>query len=777
MQLVQPRRVHYYIVSNAGMTRGIFRTRRRKEAPMLSGQIGARLALLGCLTLYATAAPAQSRAVPTDRPATASASTAAGAGAPAAPAVATSTPTGPDYRRLFRPVFQPAVLVWFGGLLWLLLALDYRRFWSLRTVDVLAVIFLAVAFEFRHDTRPVTSRAPEISYAFTAWTALFTICAYFFLRTLGQLLRRTTTKTPPPNIGAAAWVLLAFVVSTNFCTLPVADVGERGKRAALGGQYLRQTGNLPYGQTAFEAADGPLMYALHAALLKPASILRPAAGSPPVASDSSTAPDSDRAPGAALSNLAPARWISGAAHALLLLGIVILGRQYHSATTGAMLAGLYGILAPVAGEVAVAPMTVPGALVVWALLFASPKARTIGAALSGILLATAAGTMFYAGLLAPAWFGYFLRRRPAPPTIEEARPIRAASGSAVIDEDPAPRPRKPRDWGAPAFVAAFLLVAGAAKWYALHRTEPLPPRPDVCLAAVGRASVLGTHELSIRDGRWILLPTSGTTQSTALPSRCPVAPVMRWLADDGRPDAGPTLSAELLREVPADVWRRNQVAPPTELRPGGTHEVALRNIRPADPQAARALVVLYREAVGHYSWWQRRIAAGRTIFESVFAGETEAPLDAILSPSPAPTRPAAASGNPQWSAWSEWKRKEHDVLNGQDAGMAARTLARARIARMVDVRRYVFAGYLLLALVLLAVMVAFRSRCTVFHLGAASAALILAVQLWRADGGGADLPWYLPLTMLTLFAGRRRDALPPPNAAPPRIPEADSAVR
>ncbi|MGB9624757.1 MAG: hypothetical protein ACPMAQ_07830 [Phycisphaerae bacterium] len=734
---------------------------------MPGGRISTRLALLGCVTLFATTASAQSPATPTGGPAAAAVATATGSGTLAGPAVATSAPTGPDYRRLFRPVFEPAVLVWFGGLLWLLLALDYRRFWSLRTVDVLAIILLAVAFEFRHDARPVTPKAPDISYAFAAWTALFALCGYLFLRTLGQLLRRTAREAPPPGIGAAAWVLLAFAVSTNFCTLPVADVGERGKRAALGGQYLRETGNLPYGQTAFEAADGPLLYMLHAAFVKPASDVRPTAGSRPPTSDPSTAVGSLPAPGAASPNLAAARWISGIAHALLLLGIVILGRQYHSATTGAMLAGLYGVLAPVAGEVAIAPMTIPGALVVWALIVASPKARTIGAVLSGILLAAAAGTMFYAGLLAPAWFGYFLRRRPAAPTIEEARPIRAASETAA-DEVLAPPPRKVRDRGALAFVAAFLLVAGAVKWYALHKTEPLPPRPDVCLAAIGQASVLGTHELSILGGRWVLLPTSGTTQPPALPSRCPVAPMMRWLADDGKPDAGPMLSARLLQEIPADVWRQNQVAPPTGLRLSGPHEVALRNIRPADPQAARALVVMYRQAVSRYSWWQRRIAAGRTIFESVFAGETEAPADVMSSRPPATTRPAAASVNQRWSAWSEWKRKEYDVLDGQDAGMAARTLARARIARIVDVRRWVFAGYLLLALVLLAVMVAFRSRCTVFHLGAVSAALILAAQLWRADGGGADIPWYLPLTMLTLFAGCSGEALPSAVANPCR---------
>ncbi len=777
MQLVLPRRVHYYIVGNAGMTRGIIRTRRRKEALMPARRISARLALLGCVTLFATTASAQSLTVPTGGPATAAVSTAVGSDTLAGRAAATSAPTGPDYRRLFRPVFEPAVLVWFGGLLWLLLALDYRRFWSLRTVDVLAIILLAVAFAFRHDIRPATPKAPDISYAFAAWTALFASCAYLFLRTLGQLLRRTAREAPPPGIGAAAWVLLAFAVSTNFCTLPVADVGERGKRVVLGGRYLRETGTLPYGQTAFEAADGPLLYMLHAAFLKPAPNVRPTAGSRPATSAPSTAADSNRAPGAAPLNLAPTRWISGVAHALLLLGIVILGRQYHSATTGAMLAGLYGVLAPVAGEVAMAPLTVPGALVVWALIVASPKARTIGAVLSGILLAAAAGTMFYAGLLAPAWFGYFLRRRPAARTIEEARPIRAASEIATADADPAPPPRNVRDRGALAFVAAFVVVAGAVKWYALHKTEPLPPRPEVCLAAIGQASVLGTHELSILDGRWVLLPTSGTTQSTALPSRCPAAPVMRWLADDGNPDAGPMLSSRLLQEIPADVWRQNHVAPPTGLRLSDTHEVALRNIRPADPQAARALVVMYRQAVGRYSWWQRRIAAGRTIFESVFAGETEAPVAAMSSLSPATTRPAAASGDERWSAWSEWKRKEYDVLHGQDAGMAARTLARARIARVVDVRRWVFAGYLLLALVLLVVMVVFRSRCTVFHLGAASAALILAGQLWRADGGGAEIPWYLPLTMLTLFAGRPGDALRPPRPMPPRIPEAEPVVR
>src|SRR5690606_19410701 len=116
--------------------------------------------------------------------------------------------------------------------------------------------------------------------------------------------------------------------------------GGADVRARLGGEYLGSTGHMPYGQVAMDEADGPLAYALHAALAKPAA--------------------------AALASVDATRCISGLAYAMILVGIVVIGWQRHSATMGALLAALYGLLPPVIAQLATAAVTVPGAIVIWA---------------------------------------------------------------------------------------------------------------------------------------------------------------------------------------------------------------------------------------------------------------------------------------------------------------------------------------------------------------------------------------------------------------------------
>jgi hypothetical protein len=669
----------------------------------------------------------------------------------AAPLPATA-PTGPDYRRLFRPVFQPPVLVWFGGLLWLILAIDFRRFWSLRTVDVLVIVAICILFQFRGDDRRITGGNADVSYAFVAWTGIFVVSAYLFLRAISRLLHRAARETPGPAIGAATWVFLAFVASMNLCSVPVANVGDSGICATRDAEYLRTTGQMPYGQLSpcGGGMDGPLMYALQAALLKPA------ADTSAVVSQKTT--------------LTPAepqttRWISGIAEMALLLGIIVLGWQQHSATMGALLAALYGILPPVVTELAAADATVPAALVIWAMIAATPRAKSAGAVVSGALLAVASGVMFYPALLAPAWFGYFLRRRRADSAGEHAvqpGPLSEPMEAALMT----PRPqRRPRDFGAVAFVASFVVVVGLTKAYAFQKTVPAPPRTEGILAVIGEHASVGTHELTIRNGEWALSPIVGTTQLSPATSEDFVTSGLQWLADDGSAGHAPVLSSQLVQQVPKETWAKNHVPPPPAAWPPGRADVRLREIRPGNAEAARALNVLYTQAVSEYPWWRRAFASGRTIFEATCLRELDPRANTAAASEGERSALAAASAVGESSAWTEWEKGHRNVLQGPDAGLTARSHARTTITEIRRAHRYAIGTLLAVSLAVFLALAVFKSRCTLWHVCAVSAALTVGAELCRVHGGGSDVAWYLPLVIVALFAGRTARASAPPHTA------------
>lgn len=788
MQLVIREGVDYHMTVMSEMDIRVVRPLRRKEARMPARLVFTAWALIASTATFAATAVAE-EAASASRPSSTAAAAHEASPPPtvspvaASPVVAPSTttqtgasavsgPSGPDYRKLFRPVFQPAVLVWFGGLLWLMLATDFRQFWSLRTVDVVAIVALSVLFQFRQDDRTVTVANADVSYAFIAWTGMFVVCAYLFLRTLGQLLRRAARETPTPGIGAGAWIFLAFVVSMNFCSLPAADVGEAATRAVVGGEYLRATGMLPYGQIGPGEMSGPLLYTLTAADWTRVTRLPHAIGGPESRSTSGERAGG-QSPAAASPDLKAAKRISGVAHALLLLGIVMLGWQYHSAATGALLAALYGILPPVVGDLAMPNMTVPAALIVWALITASPKTKALGAAISGVLLMVAAGVALYPGLLVPAWFGYFLRRRPSDAAIEEIRSARPASELAA-DEIPGALPRRRRrDFSTLAFVLACVVAGASIKWYALQRTAPMPPRGDGILAAIGRGAAVGTHELTITDGVWQLSPIADTTERAVMTTESATTTALQWLAEDGSTGQGPRLSPELLQGIGKATWAQSDLPPPPSDWLRGQPDVPLCEIRPTNPEATRALRMMYRQATTAYPWWRRTVASGRTIFENTFIHEFHLVGERAFFAGHTTSRPTTATEADATGAWGQWKKRQRQVLHDEDANLSARSEARAQIKAITEEHQYVLAGHVALCLAMFLVMVIFKSRCTPWHLCVTSAALLAGVELWRMDGSGADVAWYIPLVMVALFAGRLPIAAMPARTitqpAPPTL--------
>lgn len=640
---------------------------------MLAGRL--IVLLLVFLVLTSTVAVAQPTEPPDDHP------------------VPSTSPATPDYLHLFRPIFDTKTLLWFGALLWLLMAVDYRRFWSARTLDVFVVVLLPILFVVRNDDRQVSLFDRTLSYDLIVWTGFAAVAAYFTLRTLGQLLRREAREWSGPTAGAAVWVLFGFAICTTYCSLTEMDLGAHAVEAMTGSSYTRSTGMLPYGQPGITSQNGPLLYLLHASL----------AGSGTAA--------------------APANWVAGAAHALVLLGMVILGWQYHSVRLGAMLAGLYALLPPVLDQVTSPDITVPAGLIIWALITAAPAAGSLGAAVSGILLAAAAGMMFYPALLGPVWFAYFLRRPKPVPNV--------------------------RSYSSLAFLLAFLLAGGGIAGYAVNKTMPMPSRTPVNLVASPDNPFRRPYTLTITNGRWMLTGALATTTTTAEKPQPNATAFTQWLASDGGVDTdGPVLAPEKVTQIPESAWSTARVTTQPADALNKSHGVPLRWIRPADAEAARALAVIYQQAVAEYPWWRRSLAATRTILENSWMA-----LAVIETP----------QAEPPGGVWALWRQREVRQLDGKDAGSDADSLIEKRIRRIDQLHEYTWLAHATLCVVIFIILLAAASRCTPWHLCAATAAIVTATQLWKPANGGTDFAWFLPLVVAALLSGRK-----PPAAVPSR---------
>lgn len=624
---------------------------------------------------------------------TASSAMAQPATAPVEAAAVVERVTGPDYSTLFRPVFSTQALLWFGGLLWLLLAIDYRRFGSFRTLDVFVIVALPVLFLLRSDGRVVTLFEHRVTYGLVAWIALCGAAGYFLVRTLSRLLRSEPRELPPVVVGAGAWILLGFAVSSTFCALAEMDLSPGAVAAMGGGRHLAAEGVLPYGQEGLSVGGGPLLYVLHVFL----------ASSP--------------------SDLAPANWIGGTAHALVLLALVVLGWQMHSAALGALLAGLYALFPPVLEQITTPDQTVPAALVLWALIAASPSAGLAGAATSGALLAAASAAMFYPLLLVPAWLAYYLRR-PRP----------ANAGRNI-------------DWLL--FVAAFAIVGGVIGGYAVVKTPPQPTRIGPSAVAAQDATAR-SYTLTITPVGWLVAPDASI--STTRPGSAPIGSRLAlWLATDGDPTGtGPLFTPAQIEQIPEAEWRAARVT----TRPVGlstqTTGVPLRDVRPADPEAARALRLAYQHATADYPRWRRVVASLRTILENSWMTD---PPQATF---PAEVAPAAG-------VWGSLEQQSIRSLDAQESTQAARSVVAELVENVRCFRWYLLLGHAGLAVVLFFVLLLAASRCSVWHLASVTAALAAATQLWKPNEGGTDFAWYLPLVMVSLLAGR----LPPVPPKPP----------
>ncbi len=153
---------------------------------------------------------------------------------------------------LFRllPQFEGATLAWFSLLMVLLVMGNFQQPFSIQNLDII-LLYSLCPFLLWHWSNPKA-----------AYTGLFVITFFLFLRCIYQCWK---IKRPPIRLTIESRRVLVFLILVSVLlhiqTVYQKGIGDAGLWSAIGAEYIKHTGQLPYG-TEFGAncIYGPLMY-------------------------------------------------------------------------------------------------------------------------------------------------------------------------------------------------------------------------------------------------------------------------------------------------------------------------------------------------------------------------------------------------------------------------------------------------------------------------------------------------------------------------------------
>jgi len=262
---------------------------------------------------------------------------------------------------------DPTTWVYLSSFLTIGVFFKFHRFWSVRNLDLVALIALAPGLLWvAHGQGP------------GGYVWLFAVGCFFLVRLLmDPLMVRRPLLEPNLNASGLAFTgvaLLAFLM-TNVVTGKIAPLAVRPVAGDRDGA----------------SAASPLLYA-----------------TADLSNQTSTAPEEKLQPERVRRELARAaivRTTAVLAHLALVIGIALIGyRHFDNVHTGVAMATLYLILPYTAQTTPRVDHVVPAALLVWAVYsYRRPE-------LAGILIGMAAGLIGYPLFLLPLWGGFYWRR-------------------------------------------------------------------------------------------------------------------------------------------------------------------------------------------------------------------------------------------------------------------------------------------------------------------------------------------------------------------------------
>ena len=286
---------------------------------------------------------------------------------------------------LYHYGMNPTTWVYLSSLLVIGIYFKFRRFWSVRNLDLLALIaFSPGLLLITYSQDPAAVGLARMGYI---W--LFSVGGFFMLRLLLDplMVRRPLLE---PNLSAsgltfAGVVLLVFMV-VNVLTAPLTVSDVDGSRQ-MDQLLSRKAPAKALAETAQQAPGLPLFQ---------------------VFASYSSAPFKTQDPEVyrrAENRHLLTGLLAILGHLAVVLGMVLIGyRHFDNVHTGVAAACLYLMLPYTAEHTPEVGHVVPAALLVWAV---EGYRRPL---LAGVLLGLAAGLIFYPLFLLPLWAGFYWRR-------------------------------------------------------------------------------------------------------------------------------------------------------------------------------------------------------------------------------------------------------------------------------------------------------------------------------------------------------------------------------
>ncbi len=281
---------------------------------------------------------------------------------------------------LFEYRMNATTWVYVSSLLIIGIYFKFHRFWSVRNLDLIALMSFAPGFLLiTHGQQPA------------GYLWLFSLSGFFLVRLLLDpvMVRRPLLE---PNLSASGLTFTCFALVlfllANVITKPAVEGGRRS---------VERWEDAFYGPTAGN----------------PNRLVQPGPGYPPfwaLADLSSQTPASAAAGPTDLSRQrllrnVVTRTTAILGHLAILIGLILIGhRHFGSARTGVAAASLYLLLPYTAEFTGRIDHVIPGALLVWAVVaYRRPLA-------AGMLAGLAAGAIYYPLFLLPLWCGFYWRR-------------------------------------------------------------------------------------------------------------------------------------------------------------------------------------------------------------------------------------------------------------------------------------------------------------------------------------------------------------------------------
>ena len=264
---------------------------------------------------------------------------------------------------------EPTTWVYLSSLLTVALFFKFSRIWSIRNLDLIALIFMApgmLAIVYGQNRG-----APHIAQLGYGW--LFAMSGLFMIRLLlDPMMVRRPLLEPNLTVGGMAFLGLSLLVflMANIVNSPV--------------------------NTSEVSPSGPGYPPLYNVPQVTTQILFPKLDA--IGSSDAAARHNEIAE-------ATARVISILAHIAVVAGMIVIGfRHFDNIRTGIGAATLYLLLPYTAQTTGQVDHVLPAALLVWAIQFYRQPL------LAGMLIGVATGTIFYPLFLLPLWIGFYWQR-------------------------------------------------------------------------------------------------------------------------------------------------------------------------------------------------------------------------------------------------------------------------------------------------------------------------------------------------------------------------------